>query len=82
LKHHIRAAAASAAIIWAVGSTSAADLPLGAFSPAATQAENSIVGSINSGSRLAMAPTSSEVRDSRVREFLRWRERSAASDRR
>jgi hypothetical protein len=60
LKHYVRAAVASTPIIWAVGSTSAADLPLRPFASAAAAHEVShrvgisIVG-INSSARLAMA---------------------------
>jgi hypothetical protein len=86
LKHYVRAAVASTPIIWAVGSTSAADLPLRPFASAAAAHEVShrvgisIVG-INSSARLAMATPPSEVRDRRVHEFLLWKERSAANGR-
>lgn len=79
MQHQIRTAVVFTAIMAAVGSTSVAELTLSASAAAAHEVSNKQTG--YAGPRISTTPSTLEVRDSRVREFLQWKQRIAANER-
>jgi hypothetical protein len=93
VKHSLGAVVAVTAIIWAVGSALAADLPLRAVVPAdpaqevsGKQISYSVVGNTVAGHWSAreqradrrVTVAPSQARDNHIVEFLRWKEQQSA----